>query len=210
MGHPLRIQNWLRRSTESEPTIEFWEDFESNSSRMTSLNGNSSWSIQGTGAYAGTYRLQYAGGANHSCRWDDNFVYSPSSTFLYEGWVRTDAGGTNLAMLLFGKTTGSNYNGYQVCIDSRNSTGGSAAFQIRLNNGSSPLTSSTAPTIVVGNWYKIQVEWRSSAPNITARLFNSSLDLLATLTSNNTTHTSGRLGVHGFNTTSFDNLYLEV
>ena len=185
----------------------YWENFQS-SNRLTSINGSviANWDriLDGTNTI-----LNYnTAAATHSCVWDNANTYSASATFNLEAMVRIESGTPNQAHLVFGKQSGANFNAYQVLIDDRNLTLGSAAFQLRLNNGTTPLATSTAPTIVKNQWYKISIDWRASGTRITARLYNNANMLLATITSNNTTYTSGRIGVHGFNQASFDNIRL--
>ena len=187
--------------------MALWEDFEDGTSRLNTLSGTSSWSVDtGTPAYVGTYGYVYSGGANHSRRWDNSVSYSASDYFVYEGYVRAQAGGTNLVGLVFGQST--IFTGYSVIIDTRNSTGGSSAFQIRKDNSTTPLAATTGPTISSATWYKIRVEWRTSGTRITAKLYDTSDTLLATITSNDTSYTSGYCGLHCYNTSYIDELYL--
>lgn len=191
------------------PLETYWEDFET-TSRLTSINGSiiGNWDRI---VESGNTVLNYNTAANtHSCVWDDANTYSASATFNLEAKLKVVDGGTNLAMLVFGKQAGNNFNAYQVVIDRRNLTGGSAAFQLRLNNSTSPLATSTAHSIITNNWYKVVVEWRMSGTRITAKLYDDTNTLLTTITSNSTTYTSGRIGVHGYNQTSFDNIKLTI
>jgi len=189
----------------------YWENFQT-TSRLTSVNGSviANWDRIADGANT---VLNYNTAVNtHSCVWDNANSYSASATFYLEGMVRADVGGAdpnpNQAQLVFGKQTGANFNQYAAVIDSRNTTGSGAAFQLRLNNSTTPLATSTVPVIAANTWYKISIDWRTSGTRITARLYNSTNVLLATLTSSDTTYTSGRVGCHGFNQSSFDNIRL--
>ena len=196
----LSTVNYLTR----EYTYDFFEDFESGNQFNA---GSSGWTRSGTHAAAGSFGYGRGSGTSHQSRSYSGETFSAGPDFNYEGWIRLDDGGTNLAGLVFGHT-GSGNNGYQVIIDGRNGSGSSAPFQLRLNASTTPLGTSTSPTISNNAWYRITVEWRTSAPRITCRLYNASGSLLATITSNNTNYTSGRLALHAYNAASFDNIHL--
>lgn len=187
----------------------YWENFQS-SSRLTIINGSviDNWDRIADGSNT---VLNYNTQLNtHSSVWDNSASYDRGSTFNLEGMVRLESGSPNQAHIVFGKQTRINFNAYQVLIDDRNLTGGSAAFQLRLNNSTTPLATSTVPVIVKNVWYKISIDWRATGTIITARLYDNTNTLLATITSNDNTYTGGHIGVQGFNQSSFDNLRLII
>lgn len=183
-------------------------DFEDGTSPFT-VGSTSDFSVATGGSFNGTKRLSSTSGANHQRVITDSAItWDNEDGRTLRGYVRCDDGGTNLAYLCFGSQTTS-FNGYSVHIDQRNSTGGSSALQLRLDNSTTPLSTSTDPTISVGVWYRIEIEWQNVNPRITARVYEGDSDtVLGTVTSNDTTYTSGRLGVHRFNQSSFDDIAL--
>lgn len=188
----------------------YWEDFETGN-RMTSIQEatTSEWARVDDGP-PNNFVFNYTNGLVWSTRWDDSITYSASPTFFMEGMVRVRTDGTTLAGLVIAKQAGANNNGYQILIDRRNGTGSSAGFHIRLNrlfSSGNILAFDAGVSIVTNRWYRIQVDWRDSGTRITARLYDTTTDtLISTLTTNNTTYTSGRLGIIGYQETSYDNI----
>lgn len=192
----------------------FYENFEAVSVDVSEANayqafqGGSAtnWSVTTSYPQSGDFSYTSTNGAAHVSRYTTS-VHPASDEFNLEGWVRCVSGGTNLAGLVFGHQASGNL-GYQVIIDTRNSTGGSSSFQIRKDASSTPLASSTAATVSANTWYRVAVQWRTSGTRISAQLYDESGTELATLTSSDTSYTTGRLGLHAYNTVSFDNISL--
>ena len=179
------------------------EDFESGTSIFT--DGDVSFFTVETGTpFEGVYYLSHSNNdsVHRSVRgssWDN------TTTDTLKGYLRADVGGTNLVQLRFGAQP-SGFQGYSVCIDTRNSTEDAAGFQLRIDNSTSPLAFATV-AIDTGTWYRVEVDWRNTSPRITARLYNgNSTTPLAVLTSDSTTYTSGALGLIAFNAASVDGI----
>lgn len=192
-------------------TATLWEDFESGN-RLTTYNpsGNSgSWSRV---LESGDYIYKYTGGSGNNFSWDNADVFNSSDSIYMSAMLRADTSGTNLTGLIFAKPTGSNFNGYQVLIDMRNATGSSSAFQIRkdLAFGGGIVAFDDSITVSASQWYKVEVDWVSSKTTITARLYNDAGTLLSTLTSTDTTYTSGRVGVYSNSPGSFNDIDVSV
>lgn len=181
-------------------------DFEGGTSPFDS-GDTASFSVQSTGAHGGIYRLAKDASATHRNLTDSASSWSNTDGGVLSALLRCDTGGTNIATLRFGAES-SGQNGYGVCIDARNGVGGgNTAFQIRENNGSTAIATDSAPTITVGTWYRIEVEWQGSSPRITARLYSEDRStLLSTLTSDDASYSSGRIGLHGYAATSYDSI----
>lgn len=193
------------------PGLPVWEDFETGNRMIgTSRRPLSDWNRVDEGDKSPQHVMSYTGPASHAQIYQTVTTYSASPTFLLECRVRMNAGGTNLAGPAFGKQSSGNFDGYTVILDTRNRTGGTAGLQLRLNNGTSPLAWQ-AIAINVGEWYRVQMEWRTSGTRITVRLYSDSPvanSLLATITSTNSAYTSGFLGLHAYNPASFDDIKL--
>ena len=184
----------------------FWEDFEVGNRLDTRFGGTDSWArVAGNG---GTL-LEYTGGQAHSQLWDDSEVFNASDNVSIEALVRADgATTTNLTGFTFGKQTGSNGDGYQVLIDRRSgSSPSNAGFALRENlSFQAVLASDTSITIARDVFYRIEVDWRTTGTRITCRLYNSANTLLSTITSNDASYTSGRVGAYSLNPGSIDDI----
>lgn len=164
----------------------------------------STFFIATDGGFAGSNYLRrtQAGNSHRGIR-ASSVTWDNATTETLRAYLRADAGGTNLAALRFGAQT-SSYNGYGAYIDTRNGSSGTAGFQLRLDNGTSPLAWQSV-TITPGTWYRVEVDWRNTSPRITARLYEGDgATVLAEITSDDTTYSTGEVGLHSFNQASFD------
>ena len=184
-----------------------WEDFQVGNRLDTRFGGTASWNrVTDKG---GAAVLSYTGGQGHSQLWDNTTVYNASDNVYIEAFVRADGFlTTNLTGLAFGKQSGSNANGYQVLIDRRSNAfnGSSAGFQLRRSTSTGVLASQGGISIIHSRWYRIEVNWRTTGTRITCRLYDDTNTLLSTLTSSNSTYTSGRIGAYSYNPGSIDDI----
>jgi hypothetical protein len=134
-------------------------------------------------------------------------IYSKSSTFFWSGFVRTTPGyiTTGLSGIAFGIQPSDIYNGYFAVIDIRNGIADTAAFQLRKGiNNLTPLAFDMNVNITLDAWYRITAEWKTNG-DITVRLYSFENILLSTLSVNDTTYTSGYIGLTSYSNSLFDN-----
>lgn len=179
------------------------EDFEDNIS-IFDAGDTSFFQILTNGGFSSNNYLQSLNSSGqHRSVTAPTFTWDNTTTETLRTYLRLDLGGTNLAALRFGAVNNT-FNGYGIYIDSRNGTGGTAGFQLRINNTTTPLAFQEV-LITPSVWYRVEVGWQNTSPRITARLYEgNNTTLLAELTSNDTSYTSGSVGVHAFDLASFD------
>ena len=134
-------------------------------------------------------------------------IYSKSSTFFWSGFVRTTPGyiTTGLSGIAFGIQPSNIYNGYFAVIDIRNGIADTAGFQLRKGiNNLTPLAFDMNVNITLDAWYRITAEWKTNG-DITVRLYSFENILLSTLSVNDTTYTSGYIGLTSYSNSLFDN-----
>ena len=133
--------------------------------------------------------------------------YNKSSSFFWSGFVRTSLGyiTTGLSGIAFGIQPSDIYNGYFAVIDIRNGIADTAAFQLRKGiNNLTPLAFDMNVNITLDKWYRITAEWKTNG-DITVRLYSFENILLSTLSVNDTTYTSGYIGLTSYSNSLFDN-----
>lgn len=194
-------------------TFSFIDDFEDNNiTEYTPAAGvdktyfatNSSFGHNGTyglGASSGNegQRTNTTGGIYRT-----GSLTAPGKTIRYFQYVdATGAGaGNDEPCTFFGlQASGQNYG---VCLEQvgGNYVGLSKNVKSNATQDGATLLTSTPVTWATG-WYQVVVDWQSSNPRITVRVYDSSSALFATLSSNDTTYTSaggmgfGFFGQHG-------------
>ena len=133
--------------------------------------------------------------------------YNKSSSFFWSGFVRTSLGyiTTGLSGIAFGIQPSDIYNGYFAVIDIRNGIADTAAFQLRKGiNNLTPLAFDMNVNITLDKWYRITAEWKTNG-DITVRLYSFENILLSTLSVNDTTYSSGYIGLTSYSNSLFDN-----
>ncbi len=195
------------RFAASGVTVLASEDFESGAIGSTILTAGSSTYVVGTTyARTGTYGL--VGGQAGVFRSRYTSVSYSAGGFFLEGWVRPSVPtATNITGLFFGGQDVYGM-GYGAMVDPRNGTGNSAGFHLREDVGATLLNSDDAVVVSSETWYRVTVEWATSGTIITAKLYNTAGTLLSTLTSNDTTYTSGGIGFLTYDLGWFDELAL--
>lgn len=189
-------------------THEFAEDFEDGVSSFTD-GDSANYTVEATNAYSGTYRLARASALAHYSVHSTSDVWSNATTSRMIGYIRADEGGTNLVGLRFGVPAATGQQGYWALIDTRNNTGSTSAFQLRLDGGTTPLATATTPSVSANKWYRVEITWQGISPRITAKFYESeSATPLVTLTSEDVTYTSGRIGIQAYNAASADEIII--
>ena len=135
-------------------------------------------------------------------------VYKRSPTFFWSGFVKTYFGYTTTGLSGIGIAIQPNniYNGYYAVIDVRNGlTPDTASFQLRNGiNNTSPLSYISGLALQADTWYRITTTWNTSGV-ITAKLYQQTGELIATLTATDNTYTSGYMGLTSYSNSLFDN-----
>jgi hypothetical protein len=132
-------------------------------------------------ARSGSFGLGAANNGPHrQALLPDDFRAGPG--VRVSGWVRLDhpVGGTpNLAGLVVAGSDVSSEGtfGWQACIDSRNATNPSTAYDnqrgFHLRNSQGQASGSMTPSLLIehGVWYFIEMDWREKPPLVVARLW---------------------------------------
>lgn len=135
-------------------------------------------------------------------------VYKRSPSFFWSGFVKTyfDYTTTGLSGIGVGIQPNNIYNGYYAVIDVRNGlTPDTASFQLRNGiNNTVPLSYISGLALQADKWYRITTSWNTSGV-ITAKLYQQTGELIATLTATDNTYTSGYMGLTSYSNSLFDN-----
>jgi hypothetical protein len=129
-------------------------------------------------------------------------------------WVYTtsDASTTNLCGVgIFndGNETPATYSdGYYAVVDTRNGTGSTAAFQIRKTADSGTILDSDDSLSVVSDaWYRVEM-YVDGDNQIVAKLYDTDMELLSTLTSTDTDYTEGYFALTTYEEAYFDDIHI--
>ncbi|MGV8162197.1 MAG: 3-keto-disaccharide hydrolase [Candidatus Nanoarchaeia archaeon] len=129
-----------------------------------------------------------------------------------EGWVYSGYAGDNadLPGLAFGmQPSGDQRNGYQVVLDWRSATGGSADMHIRKNYGTTPLATSTEGTVLADTWYYIRTYWHSNG-NINITIYDTNMNYFGSMNLNDQSYTSGYYGVAAYRDGFWDDIKVKL
>lgn len=186
----------------------YWEDFEDQSHELT--NGPLLPTINANSKKNGNYGLEGDGLAGYRRAVKPDNI--PRGIQI-EGWVYSGYAGDNadLPGLTFGmQPTGDQKNGYQVLLDWRSTSGGSADMQIRENWGSgTPLDTSVENTVFADRWYYMKVLWKNNG-DINATIYDSNMNYYGKLSANDPSYTSGYFGVGAYRDGFWDDLMLKL
>ena len=133
--------------------------------------------------------------------------YNRSSTFFWSGFVRTTLGyiTTGLSGIAFAIQPNNIYNGYFAVIDIRNGIADTAGFQLRKGiDNLTPIAFDSGVNITLDTWYRITAEWKTNG-DITVRLYSLQNILLSTLSVNDSTYSTGYIGLTSYSNSLFDN-----
>jgi hypothetical protein len=186
----------------------YFEDFEDQAHELT--NGPLAPTVNTGSKKNGNYGLEGDGVAGYRRAVKPEVL---PRGYILEGWVYSGYAGDNadLPGLAFGmQPSGDQKNGYQVVLDWRSTSGGSADMQIRENYGSgSPLATSTANTVTADTWYYIKVIWRNNG-QINATIYNSAMTVWGTLLATDPSYSSGYYGVAAYRDGFWDDVTLRL
>lgn len=184
-----------------------WEDFEDQTHPFT--DGSLNPVVNTNSKKNGAYGLEGDGLAGYR---REVKAENLSRGMSIEGWVYSGYAGDNadLPGLEFGAQTTGELNGYQVVLDWRSATGGSADMQIRKNYASSsPLATSTEGTTIADRWYYIVAYWKSNG-DINVTVYDANRNYFGSMNINDNSYTTGYYGVGAYRDGFWDDIKVKL
>lgn len=166
-----------------------------------------SFSLLATAARNGSQGLRVASGGTFKAVHSNSISYSAAESHTFSVWVKPVSTGdpvnASLSGVLVGNDGGAAANGYIAVLDLR--AGGS--LQIREDADYNSRVEQ-AVSLTSGTWYWLEVTWTSTG--IIAQLFSAPGGaLLQTATKNDTSYSSGYVGLVGYGGADFDDYTIE-